>query len=56
MLHGKNLATYFWGEAVNTAYHIINRVYQRPSTEKTPYEIWTAKKPIVKYFHDFGSK
>jgi hypothetical protein len=41
---------------VNTACHIINRVYLRPKTSKTPYEIWRGKKPTVKYFKTFGSK
>jgi transposase InsO family protein len=40
MIHSRNLAQHFWGEAVNTACHIINRVYLRPETNKTPYEIW----------------
>jgi hypothetical protein len=56
MIHSKNLAQHFWGEAVNTACHIINRVYLRPETNKAPYEIWRGKKPIVKYFKTFGSK
>jgi hypothetical protein len=56
MIHSKNLAQYFWGEPVNTACHIINRVYLRPETNKTPYEIWRGKKPTVKYFKNFGSK
>jgi hypothetical protein len=56
MIHSKNLAQHFWGEAVNTAYHIINRVYLRPETNKTPYEIWRGKKPTVKCFKTFGSK
>jgi hypothetical protein len=56
MIHSKNLAQHFWGEAVNTAYHIINRVYLRPETNKTPYKIWRGKKPTVKYFKTFGSK
>jgi hypothetical protein len=56
MIHSKNLAQHFWGEAVNTACHIINRVYLRPETNKTPYEIWRGKKPTVKYFRGFGSK
>jgi hypothetical protein len=56
MIHSKNLAQHFWGEAVNTACHIINRVYLRIETNKTPYEIWRGKKPIVKYFRTFGSK
>jgi hypothetical protein len=56
MIHSKNLAQHFWGEVVNTACHIINRVYLRPETSKTPYEIWRGKKPTVKYFRTFGSK
>jgi hypothetical protein len=56
MIHSRNLAQHFWGEAVNTASHIINRVYLRPETNKTPYEIWRGKKPTVKYFKTFGSK
>jgi hypothetical protein len=56
MIHSKNLAQHFWGEAINTAYHIINRVYLGPETIKTPYEIWRGKKPTVKYFWIFGSK
>jgi len=56
MIHSKNLAQHFWGEAVNTVCHIINRIYLRPETNKTPYEIWRGKKPTVKYFKTFGSK
>jgi hypothetical protein len=56
MIHSKNLAQHFWGEAVNTACHIINMVYSRPENNKTPYEIWRGKKPTVKYFKTFGSK
>jgi transposase InsO family protein len=40
MIHSKRLAQHFWGEAVNIACHIINRVYLRLETNKTPYEIW----------------
>jgi len=56
MIHSKKLAQHFWGEAVNTTYHIINRVYLRLETNKTPYEIWRGKKPTVKYFKTFGSR
>jgi hypothetical protein len=45
MIHSKNLAQHFWGEPINIACHIINRVYLRPETSKTPYEIWRGKKP-----------
>jgi len=56
MIHSKNLAQHFWGEVVNTPCHIINRVYLRSETSKTPYEIWRCKKPIVKCFRILGSE
>jgi hypothetical protein len=56
MIHSKNLAQHFWGEAVNIACHIINRVYLRPETNKTPYEIRRGNKLTVMYFLIFGSK
>ena len=55
MLHNKKLPKSFWGEAVNTACHTLNRVYFRPDSTKTPYELWKEKKPVVKYFRIFGS-
>ena len=39
MLYNKNVARNLWGEAVNTACHMVNRVYFRPGTKKTPYEL-----------------
>ena len=55
MLHNKDVARNLWGETVNTACHKVNRVYFRPSTKKTPYELWKGRKPNVKYFRIFGS-
>ena len=55
MLHNKDVARNLWGEAVNTACHTVNRVYFRPGTKKTPYELWKGKKPNVKYFRIFGN-
>ena len=46
---------FFWGEAVNTTCHTLNRVYFRPDSKKTPYELWRGKKSVVKYFRIFGS-
>ena len=40
MLYNKDVARNLWGEAINTACHTINRVYFRPGTKKTPYELW----------------
>ena len=39
MLHNKDMARNLWGEAVNTICHTVNRVYFRPGTKKTPYEL-----------------
>ena len=55
MLHNKDVANDFWGEAVNTACHIVDRVYFRPGTKKTSYELWKGRKPNVKYFRIYGS-
>ena len=54
MLHNKKLPKSLWGEAVNTAYHILNRVYFKLDSKKIPYELWRGKKPVVKYFRIFG--
>ena len=55
MLHNKDMARNLCEEAVNTACHTVNRVYFRPSTKKTPYELWKGRKPNVKYFRFFRS-
>ena len=55
MLHKKKMPKSFWEEAINTAYHTLNRVYFKLDSKKTPYELWRGKKPIVKYFRIFGS-
>ena len=46
----------FWPEAINTACHIINRVYLHKFLKKTSYELLTDKKPNVSYFKVFGAK
>ena len=56
MLLNKQIPQNFWGEAVNTSCHIGNRIFFRAGTKKTAYEIWSGKKPKVKYFRVFGSK
>ena len=55
MLHNKYVARNLWGEVVNIACHTVNRVYFKPGTKKTPYELWKGRKPNVKYFRIFGS-
>ena len=55
MFHNKDVVRNLWVETVNTACHTVNRVYFRPDTKKTPYELWKGRKPNVKYFRIFGS-
>lgn len=53
-LHGNNVPTRFWAEAINTACYIINRVYVRRGTKITQYKLWKGKTPNMSYFHVFG--
>ena len=55
MLYNKDVARNLWDEVINIACHTVNRVYFRPGTKKTPYELWKGRKPNVKYFRIFGS-
>ena len=55
LLYNKNVAKHLWGEAINTACHMVNNVYFRPGTKRTPYDLWKGRKPNVKYFRIFGS-
>ena len=55
ILHNKEVARNLWGEAVNTACHMVNMVYFRLGTKKTSYELWRGRKPNVKYFRIFES-
>ena len=55
MLHNKDVVRNLWGEAVITVCHTVNRVYFRPGTKNTPYELCKGRKLNVKYFRIFGS-
>ena len=46
----------FWPDAIDTACHIINRVYLHKFFKKTSYELITDKKPNVSFFKVFGAK
>ena len=45
-----------WPEAIDTACHVINRVYLHKLLKKTSYELLTGKKPNVSYFRVFGAR
>ncbi|KAJ4729164.1 Retrovirus-related Pol polyprotein from transposon TNT 1-94 [Melia azedarach] len=42
-----------WGKALKTVAYIFNRVPTK-ATVKTPYELWTHKKPNLKHLHVWG--
>ena len=52
---GKKVLVRFWAKALNAASCIQNKVYLRPGTTMTLYEIWKGKKPNLRYFQEFGS-
>jgi len=56
LLIESNIVTRFWAEVVSTTYYIVSRIFLRPILEKSPYDLFKGKKPIVSYFHVFGCK
>jgi hypothetical protein len=42
-----------WMKALKTDVHILNRVPSK-SVPKTPYELWTGRKPTLNYLHVWG--
>lgn len=56
LLIESKLPQQFWGEAVITATFLINITPSRAlKSNKTPFEMWHNKKPILKYLRIFGS-
>lgn len=53
MLSGAELPNKFWGEAVNTAAYLYNRLPIKNSDE-TPFERWTGEKPDISCLQEFG--
>ena len=54
LLFEAGLEKRFWAEAANTAVYLQNRTVFGLS-DKTPYELWTNKKPDVSHLRIFGS-
>jgi hypothetical protein len=54
MLKAKGLPRYFWGEAMSTMVHILNRASTCALDGNTPYEAWHGKVPAIHYFRKFG--
>lgn len=55
MIFDNDLPIFLWSEAVNTAVNILNKV-PCVSSEKSPYELVTGRKPDLSSFRVFGSK
>lgn len=55
MLNESKLPRYFWGEAINTANYLQNRM-ETKSANKTPYELFYNKRPQMNNIELFGSK
>ena len=55
MLSYSSLSTGLWMEALKTSAHIFNRVSSK-SVPKTPYELWTGRKPSLKYLRVWGCR
>ena len=53
MISHSTLPESLWGEALKTAAYILNRVPTK-ATAKTPYELWTGRKPALGHFHIWG--
>jgi transposase InsO family protein len=56
MLNEAKLSDGYWREVVSTTIYILNRGQLRVNSDKTPYELWFGRAPLVKYFKVFGSK
>jgi len=46
----------FWTEACATAVYLINRSLAKSLRYKTPYEIWSGKKPVLSHLKVFGCR
>ncbi|RVW52379.1 Retrovirus-related Pol polyprotein from transposon TNT 1-94 [Vitis vinifera] len=53
MISHSTLPEKLWGEALKTTAYILNRVPTKAAA-KTPYELWTGRKPSLKHFHIWG--
>jgi hypothetical protein len=54
MLKEKGLPDWFWGEAVLTTIYLLNRVPCKANDNRTPFELWYGKKPVVHHLKIFG--
>nr|GEV85291.1 putative ribonuclease H-like domain-containing protein [Tanacetum cinerariifolium] len=53
MLADTKLPVTFWAEAVNTACYVQNRVLVNKSQNKTPYELFNSRTPVIGFLRPF---
>ena len=53
MISHSSLPESLWGEALKTAAYIPNKVPTK-ATAKTPYELWTGRKPSLIHLQIWG--
>ncbi|WVZ71715.1 hypothetical protein U9M48_020267 [Paspalum notatum var. saurae] len=53
MLDIAGLSKAWWGEAILTSCHVLNRVPNK-NKDKTPYEEWIGRKPSLSYLRTWG--
>ena len=53
MISHSTLPESLWGEVLKTAAYILNRVPTKAAA-KTPYELWTGRKPSLNHLHIWG--
>lgn len=54
MIHENNIPKYLWAEAINTTCYVQDKIYIRHILNKTSYELFKGRKPIISYFNQFG--
>nr|GEV27656.1 putative ribonuclease H-like domain-containing protein [Tanacetum cinerariifolium] len=54
MLADSKLLTTFWAKAVNTACYVQNRVLVTKPHNKTPYELFHSRTPVISFLRPFG--
>ncbi|KAL1193517.1 Retrovirus-related Pol polyprotein from transposon RE1 [Cardamine amara subsp. amara] len=55
MMFDRSVPKTFWGDAVMTAAHLINRLPMRNLEDMSPYEVLYNTKPIIDHLRVFGS-
>jgi hypothetical protein len=54
LLKQHGMPTVYWGKAMMTVVHLLNRSLTKALDGKTPYEAWHERKPTVSYLRVFG--